>query len=66
MKLLFIGNSHSYYNSLPETVYRLLEATGMKPHVTALAEGGKGRAVEFFGLFHAVSPPLNWDSWISR
>lgn len=50
MKLLFIGNSHSYYNSLPETVFRLLEATGVKPHVTALAEGGKGLA------FHAGSP----------
>lgn len=50
MKLLFIGNSHTYYNSLPETVYRLLEATGLKPHVTALAEGGKGLS------YHASSP----------
>ena len=41
MKLLFIGNSHTYYNSLPETVMRLLEATGQKAHVTMLAEGGK-------------------------
>ncbi|MBQ9778030.1 MAG: hypothetical protein IJW22_03800 [Clostridia bacterium] len=50
MKLLFIGNSHSYYNALPETVFRLLEATGAKPHVTALAEGGKGLS------YHASSP----------
>ena len=42
MKLLFIGNSHTYYNSLPETVARLLDTTGYKPHVTMLAEGGKG------------------------
>ena len=41
MKLLFIGNSHTYYNSMPETVMRLLEATGQKVHVTMLTEGGK-------------------------
>ena len=52
MKLLFIGNSHTYYNSLPDTVYRLLEATGLKPHVTALAEGGKGLAQ------HVASPSV--------
>lgn len=42
MKLLFIGNSHTYYNALPETVMRLLEATGQRVHVTVLTEGGKG------------------------
>ena len=41
MKLLFIGNSHTYYNSMPETVMRFLEATGQKVHVTMLTEGGK-------------------------
>lgn len=41
MKLLFIGNSHTYYNAMPELVRRLFEATGQKAHVTMLAEGGK-------------------------
>lgn len=50
MKLLFIGNSHTYYNSMPETVMRFLEATGQKVHVTMLAEGGKGLN------YHASSP----------
>lgn len=50
MKLLFIGNSHTYYNSMPEMVLRLLEATGQKSHVTMLAEGGKGLH------YHASSP----------
>ncbi len=50
MKLLFIGNSHTYYNSMPETVLRFLEATGQKAHVTMLTEGGKGLA------YHASSP----------
>lgn len=50
MKLLFIGNSHTYYNSMPETVLRLLEATGQKSHVTVLTEGGKGLS------YHVTSP----------
>ena len=50
MKLLFIGNSHTYYNSMPETVLRLLEATGQKTHITMLTEGGKGL------VHHAASP----------
>lgn len=53
MKLLFIGNSHTYYNSMPETVFRLLEATGDKPHVTMLSEGGKGLA------YHVSTPATN-------
>ena len=50
MKLLFIGNSHTYYNSMPDTVLRLLEATGQKSHITVLAEGGKGLS------YHASTP----------
>ena len=50
MKLLFIGNSHTYYNAMPETVLRLLEATGHKAHVSILTEGGKGLT------YHAASP----------
>ena len=49
MKLLFIGNSHTYYNSFPETVQRLFEATGQKLHVTMLAVGGKSLS------YHATS-----------
>ena len=49
MKLLFIGNSHTYYNSMPELVQRLFEATGQKLHVTMLAVGGKGLS------YHATS-----------
>jgi len=50
MKLLFIGNSHTYYNALPETVRRLLEITGQKSHVTMLSVGGKGLT------YHASDP----------
>lgn len=50
MKLLLIGNSHTYYNAMPETLRRLLEATGYKPQVTMLAVGGKDLA------YHASTP----------
>lgn len=55
MKLLFIGNSHTYYNSLPETVRRLLEQAGVKTHVTMLAEGGKGLG------YHNASPAFSFN-----
>ncbi len=49
MKLLFIGNSHTYFNEVPATVLALLRATGVKAHVTMLAGGGKALA------YHATS-----------
>lgn len=55
MKLLFIGNSHTYYNSMPETVLRLLEATGQKAHITMITEGGKGLS------YHATSPAIAFN-----
>lgn len=41
MKLLFIGNSHTYYNAMPDMVRKLFEATGQRTHITMIAEGGK-------------------------
>ena len=42
MNLLFVGNSHTYFNAMPETVLKLFEATGQKATATMLVEGGKG------------------------
>ena len=53
MKLLFIGNSHTYYNSMPDLVRRLLEGTGQKTHVTMLASGGKN-LVYHVGAYNAA------------
>ncbi|MBE6703121.1 MAG: hypothetical protein E7585_06895 [Ruminococcaceae bacterium] len=55
MKLLFIGNSHTYYNAMPETVLRFFEATGQKTHVTMLAEGGKDL------IYHASVPNVPFN-----
>ncbi len=41
MKLLFIGNSHTYYNDMPAMVKALLEGTGERSHVTMLTRGGQ-------------------------
>jgi len=41
MKLLFIGNSHTYYHDLPYHVaQRIRELTGEMPDITMIAHGG--------------------------
>ena len=50
MKLLFVGNSHTYYNDLPARVMELLAATGEKSHATMVTRGGKSLT------FHASEP----------
>ena len=55
MKLLFIGNSHTYFNDVAGTVLRLLTATGEKSHVTMLTRGGKTLS------FHATDPAVSFN-----
>lgn len=42
MKYLFIGNSHTYYNSMPHLFEQLAAAVDPAPHVVMLAHGGMG------------------------
>ncbi len=55
MKLLFIGNSHTYFNDVAGTVLRLLTATGEKSHVTMLTRGGKTLS------HHAGDPTVSFN-----
>lgn len=55
MKLLFIGNSHSLYNSMPEMVQGLFAALGQKSHVTLLAGSGLSLAA------HATSSVTSFN-----
>ena len=55
MKILFIGNSHTYYNELPQIVKELLEYTGVKTHVTMSTEGGKGL------IYHCNREDVNFN-----
>ena len=40
LRILFIGNSHTYYNDMPAMVKRRAEDAGYCCHVTMLAHGG--------------------------
>lgn len=55
MKILFIGNSHTYYNSMPQMVKELLEYTGESVHVTMSTEGGKGL------IYHCDRKDVNFN-----
>ncbi len=55
MKILFIGNSHTYYNDLPRMVKELMEYTGVRTHVTMSTEGGKGL------IYHCDRKDVNFN-----
>ena len=55
MKILFIGNSHTYYNDLPQIVKELLEYTGVKTHGTMSTEGSKGL------IYHCNRQDVNFN-----
>ena len=55
MKILFIGNSHTYYNEMPQMVKELFEYTGVKTHVTMSTEGGKGL------IYHCDRQDVNFN-----
>ena len=40
LRILFIGNSHTYYNDMPEMVARRFRREGIECEVTMLAHGG--------------------------
>lgn len=42
MKVLFIGNSHTFFNDMPGIFKRLCAERGMDVHVTMLTKGGMG------------------------
>ncbi len=53
--ILFIGNSHTFYNDLPLTVRRLAEEEGRTCRVTMIAHGG------WFLAQHAAEPDVRFD-----
>lgn len=54
MKVLFLGNSHTYFNDMPELFARFVEkTTGSRPQVTMLAYSGRDlewHRKEYFSL----------------
>lgn len=42
MKILFIGNSYTYYNNMPEEIFAaIVKAAGYEAEITAITEGGR-------------------------
>lgn len=55
MRILFIGNSHTYYNDMPHLFANLCREKGMQAEVTMLAHGGKGWD------FHLEEPEVRFN-----
>ena len=58
MRVLFIGNSHTYFNDMPETFAKMCrKLSGKRPEVTMLAYSGKSlkwHTEEYFSLRYAL------------
>ena len=58
MRVLFVGNSHTYFNDMPELFARMCrELTGERPELTMLAYSGRSLAwhrEEYFALRFAL------------
>lgn len=55
MRVLFIGNSHTYFNDMPQMFAEICEANRIPAEVTMLAHGGKT-----FG-FHVQEPEVRFN-----
>lgn len=55
MRVLFIGNSHTYYNDMPHIFAGLCREKGIDIEVTMLAHGGKGWD------FHLQEPEVRFN-----
>ena len=41
MRVLFIGNSHTFFNDMPQTFKKLAESAGFPTEVEMIAHGGR-------------------------
>ena len=55
MRVLFIGNSHTYYNDMPHLFAQICQEKGIDTEVTMLAHGGKGWD------FHLEEPEVKFN-----
>lgn len=55
MKVLFIGNSHTYFNDMPQLFAQIVRASGEAADVTMLTHGGKGWD------FHVKEPEVRFN-----
>ena len=55
MRILFIGNSHTYYNDMPEIFARICRRNGIDTEITMITHGGKGWD------FHVKEPEVQFN-----
>ena len=55
MRILFIGNSHTYYNDMPEIFARICRRNGIDTEITMITQGGKGWD------FHVKEPEVQFN-----
>ena len=55
MKVLFIGNSHTYFNDMPHLFADICRENGAEAEVTMLAHGGRGWD------FHLAEPEVRFN-----
>lgn len=55
MRVLFIGNSHTYMNDMPQIFKEICEKCGIKTEITMLARGGVGWD------FHVAEPETRFN-----
>lgn len=55
MKVLFIGNSHTYFNDMPQMFRQICRENAIKAEVTMLSHGGKGLD------FHQAQPEVRFN-----
>ncbi len=67
MKILFIGNSYTYYNDMPRTVEKLLAENGFESQVDSVTVGGRklyknlDKEDKKFGVIKELGSKNNYD-----
>ena len=63
LKILFIGNSHTYYNSLPTTVSNLLDNKITDQEILVMSSTGGGLGLEDHATLSSTNTSIESDNW---
>lgn len=62
IRLLFVGNSYTYYNDLPQMVYKIAESKNRKLSVTSVTKGGERLSGHLKNKeLHKILTTQKWD-----
>lgn len=63
LKILFIGNSHTYYNSLPTTVSNLLKTKITDEEILVMSSTGGGLGLEDHANLESTNTSIASENW---